>query len=167
MRTQAKRNAPLQLGGAFASFLLAALLLTLSLLTLTAGVKAYASISDSADENTNRRDALLYVIGKFRAMDGNAEIRIDHNAADGDLIRFVQEYDGETYETRIFCSDGYMKELLCAQSDPFDPEGGETLVRAKALYIAGSGPDYQVTVVMSDGQSAVGYVCAHSLMEAP
>lgn len=167
MRLQGQNNAPLKMSGAFASFLLTSFLVMLSVLTLTAGVNAYASISDSTADNTNKRDALLYVIGKFRAMDGNATIKIDHNAADGDLIRFMQKFDDELYETRIYCSGGYLKELLCAVSDPFNPEDGELLIKADAIYVTGSEPNFQVTVKVNGDQSAVGYVCAHSLMEAP
>ena len=158
-----EKEAPLRMAGGFAAFVLAALLTLMATLTLAAGARAYVSVRDLAAANARKRDSLLYVIGKFRALDGRAEIVVSDNGETGDMLTFIQTIEDERYETRIFCLDGELREQFCAYGAALSE--GEPLAGAVSLSIA-PGTPYTVKITAADGSETTGYVCLDSSGEA-
>lgn len=43
-------------------------------------------------------------------------------------LHFTETIDGETYLTRVYCHDGYLRELFCAADQDMRPDDGEKLM---------------------------------------
>lgn len=52
---------------------------------------------------------------------------------EGDALLLSEEIDDQPYLTRIYCYDGWLRELFAAAEDPFAPEDGEKILPAQAL----------------------------------
>ena len=46
-------------------------------------------------------------------------------------LEIYEELDGSTYITRIYCYEGYLRELFCEESAEMLPEDGEPIVEAE------------------------------------
>ena len=44
-----------------------------------------------------------------------------------------EEIDGAAYVTRIYCHDGYLRELFSAEAIMFEPEDGERIMPAESV----------------------------------
>jgi hypothetical protein len=47
-----------------------------------------------------------------------------------EALEFTSVYGGESYITRIYCYDGYLRELFASSTGEFKPEDGEEILAA-------------------------------------
>jgi len=71
--------------------------------------------------------------------------------ADGtELLTLTEVIDGQPYLTRLYCHDGYLRELFsCAEND-FFPEDGEMVLPAQAMDLSLNDGLLSVTITVNE-----------------
>lgn len=115
--------AALVLFGVFAVCILAVLL---------TGAGAYRRLTQRDAGAYDRRTAARYLSAKVRQADRLGAVTVED--FDGvDALVLAEELEGETYLTRIYCYDGYLRELFSGADAELLPEEGEMVLAARDL----------------------------------
>lgn len=102
------------------------------LLVLLTGAKSYESLVRRGDAAYDYRTAAQYLATRVRQSDVAEGICLEaFGGCDALVLR--QEIDGESYCTRIYCHDGWLRELFTTEKGSFSPEDGEKLLKMEAL----------------------------------
>lgn len=130
-RSTASREPRGNIRGVFVFALLAAFAL-LSLVVVVIGAKTYRSIYRTADEAHSYRTGMSYIIGKVRGADeaGMLSLQSENGM---DVLVLGSLYDGERYNTYIYCDSGAIKEYFAADTQAFDASYGEEILKAEQL----------------------------------
>ena len=83
---------------------------------------------------------------------------VDHHGAK-DLR---EEIDGEAYVTRVYCYDGYIRELFTVDGGVYAPEDGEPVLAAQELRFSWDGELVEAVCVDADGQVSRSYFAPRS-----
>lgn len=159
-RLRRERVGHLTMVGEISALLLVSLFAVLSLLLVGIGTKGYTSVTGDALKVSRARESLSYVSGKLRAMDGAADISV-RDFAGGDALIFSFPIEGERYETRIFCAEGWLREQFAPADTPIDAEQSEPIVEI-AGFTAERGDLWRFTVTDLDGAAYTQYAAQRS-----
>ena len=137
--------AALLLFGVFAVCVLSVLLL---------GADAYRRLTERDQAAYDRRTAVQYLATKVRQADACRGITVGNFTdspwqATQDTLFLSEEIDGETYLTRIYYYDGYIRELFGEAGEVFAKEDGEKVLAARNLTFS-NGPGSQILAVVTD-----------------
>lgn len=102
----------------------------LSVLLTGAGV--YSRLTQRDEKAYDRRTSVQYLATKVRQTSSGDQVSVG-TFGEGDALLLSEEIDGQPYLTRIYCYDGWLRELFAAAEDPFAPEDGEKILPAQAL----------------------------------
>lgn len=115
----------LLLFGVFAVCILSVLLM---------GADAYQHLTERDDASYDRRTAAQYIAAKVRQADTLGRVfpgSFDDSDPDAQSTLFLtEEIDGETYATRIYYYDGYIRELFGRADESFAKADGEKVLEA-------------------------------------
>ena len=111
---------------ALAVFALFALCLFGVLLT---GARVYRNLVDQGSRSYADRTAAMYLSTRVRQSGGITVEEFDGCPA----LVSREEIDGRTYVTRVYCCDGYLRELFCAENAALSPEDGEIVLEAETF----------------------------------
>jgi hypothetical protein len=107
------------------------------LLVLLTGAGSYQRLTARDEESYDRRVCVQYIAARVRHADQAQSVYVgdfDGNRSDsGDTLHLLEEIDGEQYDTRIYCYDGYVRELFASSDGDFAPEDGDTVLPAQSL----------------------------------
>ena len=117
---------------ALAVFALFALCLFGVLLT---GAKVYRNLVDQGSRSYADRTAAMYLSTRVRQSGGITVEEFDGCPA----LVSREEIDGRTYVTRVYCWDGYLRELFCAENAALSPEDGEIVLEAETFSLKQEG----------------------------
>ena len=124
------------------------------LLLLLNGTRSYQAITKRNQMTQNRRIGELYLANRFRQAANDQRIRIVEY--DGvECLEILDILNDERYLTRVYCQDGWIRELFSLDSLPFSPEAGEKIVAAKELHFTRLGPLIRVDLTMDAGRSTL------------
>lgn len=116
------------------------------LLVLLIGARVYRDLVDGGGESYQSRTAVQYIATRVRQ--GNT---VSVESFDGgDVLVIREEINGRSYVTRIYCHDGWLWELYCAESAQLTRADGEKVLELQALDF--SLEDDLLTAVL-DGQT--------------
>jgi len=101
---------------------------------LIAGAGTYRKVAQRDDEAYTRRTAIQYVATKVRQADAAGQISV-RVFEEQDALVFTEKIDGVSYETRIYCYDGYLRELFAQADADMLPEDGEKVLAASELLL--------------------------------
>lgn len=102
------------------------------LTVLLYGARGYRRMVQRGDESFRLRTCTQYVRTRVRqAQQLQTE---DFEGCDALTIR--EEIDGSVYLTRIYCYEGYLRELFCAEGAGLSPRDGEKLLPAESLQLS-------------------------------
>ena len=118
------------------------------LLVLLAGARVYRNLTEQAQYNDDRRTAAHYVTTRFRQSAETVEVA-DFGGCTA--LVFREEVEGTTYLTRIYCCDGWLRELYAAENGDFSPEDGEKILPLQSLSAIREGGMLTVQLTFSDG----------------
>ena len=124
----------------------AACILTL----LLTGADLYRAVTQRDQRSYDRRTAAQYITTRVRQADGLRGITVEDFAGVSSLV-LHQEIDGESYQTRVYCREGYICELFTAADSRLSPEAGEKLLEAAALSFRLTGRMLSVEITCADG----------------
>ena len=129
----------LLLFGVFAACVLAVLL---------TGANAYRRLTQRDQEAYLRRTCVQYLATRVRQADSRDRISVESFGGADALV--LTETDG-SYTTRIYCYDGWLKELYCLAEEPMEPQDGQRIMEAEALALSLEDGLLEVTLTAAGG----------------
>lgn len=138
--------------GAFI-FLLLGLFAVMSSILVLSGVSAYRGSTASADRTNERRILSAYVRGKVRSLD--VEDAIGTEMVDGVPVLTLKEYYGEEYLTRLYVSDGMLREWFSEAENPFKIGDGDEIMPAQSMDVSLSPGLLHVSLTTADGEETI------------
>lgn len=131
-----------------AALLLFAVFAVCILLVLLTGAKIYQRLVQRDQANYDSRTAVSYLAAKIRQSD-----QLDCLETNGtDMLVITEEIEGEWYETRIYCYDGYLCELFTIAGSDSLPEDGIRVLPANALKVAMEDGAVRLEITDTNGQ---------------
>jgi hypothetical protein len=127
-------------------FLLSVCLMTL----LLTGVRIYRNTVEQGESRFLNRTAVQYLTTRVHQADCRNQLSVE--SFDGiKALVFREEIDGEIYKTMVYCHEGYLKELFCAEDGHFRPSDGEKLFALEDLQLQLEDSLLQIQVTLPDG----------------
>lgn len=130
-------------------FLLLSVFAVFSTLMVLLGAQMYRGTVDQTERNGERRVLINYVKNVVRGNDCANMVRIDHRSGI-DMLVFAYDFDGDLYETMVYCYEGELRELFIDAEQEFEPEYGESICKAQAFVPEMN--DGLLTVHLTDAQ---------------
>ena len=107
-------------------FLVLGIFAVFSTVMVLFGARAYKNTADRAAEHNAYRIGMAYVRSMVRSDDEDQSVKAE--TVDGiPTIALRNVYDGDTYVTRLYVYDGKLREWFTEETEPFEPELGETV----------------------------------------
>ena len=101
------------------------------LMVLLTGAGAYRRLTERGQESYTARTIPQYLSTRVRQADAAGRITV--GMFDGvETLELREEIDGTCYVTRIYCYEGYLRELFHAEGLEFLPSDGECVMPAEA-----------------------------------
>lgn len=120
------------------------------LLVLLTGADVYRNLVDRGGEYYQRRTAVQYIATRVRQGDASGGVTVaEFGGQDALVLR--EEIGGRTYLTRVYCCDGYIRELFTSESGSFSPEDGEKILEAAELSLALTDDLLTARITLTDG----------------
>jgi len=121
------------------------------LFVLLSGASIYRDVTQSGQLSFEQRTVEQYLTTRVRQSDSAGCITVEEFEGISALV-LREHIDGEVYETRIYCCDGYLWELFSGADSGLLPEDGEKLLQVQALQFACRGDVLTAELVTADGQ---------------
>lgn len=122
-------------GGA-AALLLFAVFAVCVMFVLLNGADVYRHVTQEDQAAYSRRTAVQYIASRVRQAEGPGAVRLVEFGGT-EALSLSQELGGERYQTLVYCSGGWLRELfVSADADlarDFAPESGEQLLELEGL----------------------------------
>lgn len=96
---------------------------------LLTGAGAYKKLTERGTDSYDKRVAVRYLTTRFHQAP-NVQVE-DFSGLQAMTVR--EEIGGRVYVTRVYCYDGYIRELFAAESTQVHPGDGEILLAADDL----------------------------------
>ncbi len=94
------------------------------LLVLLYGAGIYQRLTEEGDARYSRQTATQYILTRVRQGD---QIQLE-DFEDCKSLAFREEIEGDQYITRVYCYDGWLRELFSEEDAPLSPEDGEKIL---------------------------------------
>ena len=117
---------------------------------LLTGASAYRRLTERDDAAYDRRTATQYVATRIHQADVLDGVFVEEFAGTQALV-LAEEIEGDLYETRIYCYDGYIRELFSAAGNDFLPEDGEKVLEAAAMEFGETDGLLQCSILSAEG----------------
>lgn len=112
------------------------------LLVLLSGASCYRDLVDRGEAAYGRRTALQYLTTRVRQAES-----VTIGELDGCEALILEEtVEGETYTTRIYCYDGWLRELYTVPGAALPPKAGTAVLEADLLELRREGNLLAVTL---------------------
>lgn len=118
---------------------------------LLGGAGAYRRLTTRDQQAYEDRTCSQYLATKLRQASCADAVEV-LPFGDTDALRITQILEGEVYETRIYCHDGWLMELFSLAGGEFSPEDGEQILEAKGLKIQNQQGLYTLELTGEDGK---------------
>lgn len=122
------------------------------LLVLLTGAKVYRELTDRGAGDHDRRVTAQYVATRVRQADRAGSVSVEEFGGLSALV-LREEIGGEGYLTRVYCFEGYLRELFTAEGGNFAPEDGEKLLAAEDIAFSLNGGLLSACITLSDGST--------------
>ena len=121
------------------------------LAVLLTGADAYRRLSRRDRESYDSRTAVQYLSTRVRQADREGGVEVGSFEGCPALI-LPEVINGSCYETRVYCYDGYLRELFAAADGSFLPADGEKVLPAEELRVSASESALHLELCTADGQ---------------
>lgn len=116
---------------------------------LFTGADVYGRLADSAGEQFDKRTAVRYLTTRVRQSDVAGDLWIEDFDGVSTLV-FREEFEGEYYLTRVYCYEGYIRELFTSAEGIFLPRDGEKVLKAEGLDFTLEGELLTIELILAD-----------------
>ena len=120
------------------------------LAVLLTGAGAYGRLVKRQQTTYTERTVPQYIATKVRQADKAGAVHIGEFGG-VESLEFTSIYGEETYVTRIYCYDGYLRELFASATGNFTPEDGEEILEAQQVSFEMSSGCLRVIIASADG----------------
>lgn len=117
---------------------------------LLSGASAYQRLTKQDQSSYESRTATQYLATKLRQAESPDAVAVA-TFAGLDALQITTVIEGAAYVTRIYCYDGWLMELFCAEDNAMAPEDGEKILPAAAMQLQQSGGLVTVRLTAEDG----------------
>lgn len=121
------------------------------LAVLITGADTYKRLVAQQQNSYAERTIPQYLTTKVRQADCQGAVRIG-DFGGVEALELVEWFDTEEYITRIYCYDGYLRELFSAASGQFEPEDGERILEAEQIDFSLKMGVLSIVVTKQDGE---------------
>ncbi len=134
------------------------------LFVLLTGANIYRDLTQRDQAAYAHRTCAQYIAAKVRQAPAPDAVRVEEFG--GDALVLSQDIDGWEYLTRIYCYDGWLRELFAQADGELAPQDGEKIIEAQGLELAledgllsvyvtdGSGQTTALTLLIRGGEGA-------------
>lgn len=129
-----ERSGKRSISGLAAALLLCVFALMI-LSVLLSGAGAYQRLTVRGEENYDSRSSAQYVATKLRQAPSAESVEL-RTFGGSDCLCITEEIDGAEYITRVYCHEGWIRELFTLAEGDFAPEDGEKILEAEALELS-------------------------------
>ena len=99
------------------------------LMVLLYGARVYGQLAQQGEESFRLRTAAQYL--RTRVWQAEVVSITDFDGCDALILK--ETIDGMDYLTRVYCHEGFLRELFCAESASLSPEDGEKILSLESL----------------------------------
>ena len=99
------------------------------LIVLLYGARVYRNLVHRGGESFETHTAVQYVSTRVRQAETITVTDFEGCSA----LTAREQIDGAIYVTRVYCYEGYMRELYCAENAALPPEAGEKIMPVEDL----------------------------------
>lgn len=103
-----------------------------ALAVLLLGGRVYRNLAEAGEESYRSRTACQYLITRVQQA---GELSVAEFGGNEALV-IREEAGSRVYLTRIYCHDGWLRELYCAENAELQPEEGEKILEAESLILS-------------------------------
>lgn len=132
-----------------AALLLLVVFATCVLMVLFFGADAYSRLTQRDQVSYNNRTAVQYIATRVRQGDSLGNITLGNFDGVDALVLDA----GEEYVTRLYCYDGYLRELYAAADLPMNPADGEQVLAAEDMQLSLEDGLLQIDLTDAEGQT--------------
>ena len=105
------------------------------LMVLLYGARVYEHLAEQSEENFRLRTAAQYL----RTRVWQAEVVCVTDFDGCEALTLKETIDGTAYLTRVYCHEGFLRELFGAESASLSPEDGEKIMPLESLQMEQNG----------------------------
>ena len=132
---------------------------------LLCGAGSYKKIVENCADSTDIRSGIRYLQTKLRRSGGADCVSLEER--DGEAVLVIrEETESGSYVTRIYCEDGWLRELFSAEGD-WDSSAGEPVLEMRSLSGKQTGGLLSLTLRDTGGQTETVVISLPAGEEAP
>jgi len=146
-----ERNGKFNVDGVLALVLLGVFAVCV-LLVLMQGARSYERLTLRGQDSYNERTAAQYVVTRIRQADVHGAVSLGE-IDNIQTLELRETINGETYVTRVYCCDGYIRELFSAEKYTFEPDAGQYILPAQKLVFMLENGLLTANIVQENGES--------------
>ena len=120
------------------------------LLVLLMGADGYQRMTERDRDTYESRTAVQYLTTRVRQADAGNILSVE-NFGGRDALVLSEEFDGEVYETKLYCHDGWLMECYAAAGSDLSPADGERLLEMEKLEVSLTDGFLQMCLTLPDG----------------
>ena len=117
------------------------------LLVLLSGADTVQKLTHRDRQTYHHRTAVQYITTRIRQADVNGAV-----SAEDDTLILTQNIDGYLYETRIYCYNGYLREMFCEAGLTLAPDFGEEILPMDAFLVTCENELVCAELLLPDGR---------------
>lgn len=121
------------------------------LAVLLTSADAYRRLAERDEQSYDYRVATQYLATRVRQGDEAGKVFVE--TFDGvDALVLREEIDGAVYETRVYCYEGYLRELFAGEGESFTAGDGEQILQAESMAVTLENQVLTAEITDPDGQ---------------
>ncbi len=119
---------------------------------LLGGARTYRGLTERDERSYENRTAVQYLATRVRQAESPQDVTLAP-FGEGDGLCLLQEIDGTVYATRVYCYDGWLRELFARHDVTFSPQDGEKVLPLSQLELSLEDGLLTATLHHTDGTS--------------
>ena len=120
------------------------------LLVLLSGADTVEKLTQRDQRTYHHRTAVQYITTRIRQADGQNAVFAE-TVGDTDTLVLREIIDNCVYETRIYCCNGYLREMFCQAGAGLPPEFGEEILPMEDFRVSCEENLVRADLLLTDG----------------
>jgi len=122
------------------------------LLVLLSGADTVHRLAERDQRTYHHRTAVQYVTTRIRQADRTGAVTADNSGSISILI-LSEDIEGCTYQTRVYCCEGYLREMFCEAGAELPPEFGEEILPMQDFRVICEDSGIRAELTLPDGST--------------
>ena len=119
------------------------------LFVLLSGADTVQKLTNRDQRTYDHRTAVQYVAMRVHQADAAGVVTVE--AGEVPTLVLTEQIEGQPYQTRIYCYDGYLREMFCVADAGLSPEFGEEILPMEDFRVTRTGTLLQAEFLLTDG----------------